>query len=125
MIILVFFSGELVWRDRDFLTNEVIDATPHSSISSLLAKALSLISVSALLQIAFIVVGMIYQLLVGYTRIEPGVYFLDFFLRVLLTYICWSGILIFIQVLVNNKYLGYFVSILILFAFEFILIITK
>jgi ABC-2 type transport system permease protein len=40
IIILVFFSGELVWRDRDVQINEVIDSTPHSSLVPLFSKAL-------------------------------------------------------------------------------------
>ncbi len=120
MIILVFFCGELVWRDRDFKINEVIDSTPHSSISSLIAKAISLIAITTLLHFFFIFCGVIYQLIMGYTRIELDVYLMDFFVRVLLTYITWSGILILIQVLVNNKYVGYFVSIAILFATDIV-----
>jgi hypothetical protein len=54
LIILVFFSGELVWRDRDSHIHEVIDATPHNSTISLLAKTLSLISVGTILNIFFI-----------------------------------------------------------------------
>jgi len=49
LLILVFFSGELVWRDRDCHINEVIDATPHTSVVSLLAKTLSLIGVGTIL----------------------------------------------------------------------------
>ena len=39
IIILVFFSGELIWRDRASHINEVIDATPHNSFISLLAES--------------------------------------------------------------------------------------
>jgi ABC-2 type transport system permease protein len=38
IIIVVFFSGELIWRDKDNNINEVIDATPHQSFISLIAK---------------------------------------------------------------------------------------
>ena len=41
IIILVFFSGELIWKDRASHINEVIDATPHFSITSLISEALS------------------------------------------------------------------------------------
>ena len=41
IIILVFFSGELVWRDRDVQLNEVIDSTAHSTLIPLFSKSFS------------------------------------------------------------------------------------
>lgn len=122
IIILVFFSGELVWRDRDSKIHEVIDSTPHSSIVSLLAKALSLITITTLLQFFFVFCGVSYQLLNGYTRLELDVYFADFLLGSLPTFIVWSGIMILIQVLMHNKYIGYFVSILTIFIWDLIVV---
>ena len=78
IIILVFFSGELIWRDRESKINEVIDATPHTSLISLSAKALSLVSITVVLHAFFIFCGVIYQLANGFTRIELDVYFIDF-----------------------------------------------
>ena len=121
IIILVFFSGELIWRDRNSKINEVIDSTPHISLISLSAKTLSLISLTVLLQIFFIFCGIIYQLVNGYFRIELEIYFLDFFYANFLTYVIWSGVMITIQVLVNNKYLGYFVSVAMVFIWSIVL----
>lgn len=121
IIILVFFSGELIWRDRDSKINEVIDATPHGSLISLTAKALSLISVSLILNLFFVFMGVIYQLGNGYTRIELDVYLLDILYSHLPTYIVMSGVMITIQVLINNKYIGYFVSILVVFILSWVL----
>ncbi len=121
VIILVFFSGELIWRDRDSKINEVIDSTPHLSIISLSAKALSLICIASLLNVFFIFIAVIYQLINGFTRIELDVYFIDFIYTNLAMYVTWSGIMIMIQVLLNNKYIGYFFSILVIFIWNIIL----
>ena len=121
IIILVFFSGELIWRDRNSKIHEVIDATPHTSLISLAAKTLSLISLTVLLQLFFIFCGVVYQLVNGYFRIELEVYFLDFFYANFLAYAIWSGVMITIQVLVNNKYIGYFVSIAVIFIWSIVL----
>ncbi|MFT4754525.1 MAG: ABC-2 type transport system permease protein [Salibacteraceae bacterium] len=118
IIILVFFSGELVWRDRDSKINEVVDATPHNSIISLAAKALSLVAIASLLNWFFILCGILYQLANGFTRIELDVYFIDFLFTNLSLYFVWAGVMIMIQVLVNNKYMGYFISILVLFLWR-------
>ncbi len=121
IIILVFFSGELIWRDRDNKIYEVIDATAHTSFISMIAKSLSLVCIAVILHFFFIVIGIIYQLLNGFTRIELDVYFLDFIYGNLSFYIVFSGITILIQVLVNNKYIGYFVSVLVLFVWQILL----
>jgi hypothetical protein len=123
IIVLVFFSGELIWRDRDNKINEVIDATPHQSLISLSAKALSLVGVTTILHLFFVFCGVVYQLLNGYTRLELNVYFLDFIYSNLMIYIIWSAVMIMIQVVLNNKYLGYFVSIAVIFIWEIILAI--
>ncbi|MCC1483840.1 ABC transporter permease/M1 family aminopeptidase [Winogradskyella immobilis] len=121
VIIAVFFSGELIWRDRDSKINEVIDASAHTSFISMAAKTLSLISTVVILNLFFIVIGVIYQLLNGYTRIELDVYLLDFLYVNLPLFITFSGVTILIQVLSSNKYIGYFIAILILFVLEIVL----
>ena len=123
IIILVFFSGNLIWRDRDSKINDVIDATPHTSFISLATKAISLVAVTTIIHMFFIISGIVYQLANGFHRIEFDVYFLDFFYTSLMTYIIWSGVMIMIQVLLNNKYIGYFVSILVVFLWRYLLLI--
>lgn len=125
MIIMIFFSGELVWRDRGSNINEVIDATPHSSFISLLAKTISLICVTSLLNVFFIIASIFYQFVTGYTNFEIGIYIQDFLYSALPMYIIWSAILIFLQVIINNKYIGYFISILLLFLLDIVMLIFE
>ncbi|MBF99637.1 MAG: hypothetical protein CMI36_11655, partial [Owenweeksia sp.] len=120
MIILVFFSGELVWRDRMSHLHEVVNATPHHSFSSLAAKTLSLISLAFILHLFLIALAIVYQLLQGYMAVELSVYFGDLLMDVLPGYITYSCLFIFLQVMINNRYLGYFVSVLFLFLLDFI-----
>ena len=121
VIILVFFSGELIWRDRDCKINEVIDATPHTSFISLAAKALSLVAITSLIHFFFIFCGVIYQLVNGFSRIEFDVYVLNFLYTQLPMFIIWSGLMMFVQVLSINKYVGYFVSVIIIFISDIML----
>ncbi|WP_179354228.1 M1 family aminopeptidase [Winogradskyella vidalii] len=121
IIILIFFSGELIWRDRDSKINEVIDATAHTSFISLAAKALSLVGITLILNVFFIFIGVIYQFLHGFTRIELDVYFLDLLYENLPLYMVFGGIMITIQVLSSNKYIGYFISVLVLLVWDIIL----
>lgn len=116
IIMLVFFSGELIWRDRESKINEVIDATPHVSFISLFAKAISLISVVTIFYFLFVVLAIIFQVLNGFTGIELDVYILSYLYKLLPTYIVYAGVLILVQVLMKSKYLAYFVSVLIIFV---------
>ena len=120
MIILVFFSGELVWRDRIYHIEEVINATPHNSLSGLFAKTLSLVSIALLLHLFFFLVAMIYQLIMGYTNLELNVYLGSLILNSLPVYILYSFLFIFLQTIVSNRYIGYFVSVLFLFVVDII-----
>ncbi len=121
IIILVFFSGELIWRDRESKINEVIDSTTYTSAIALFAKALSLVAIVSLLYVFFVVIAIIYQLLNGYTNIELSLYLLHFLYSNLPMIIVWSALMIFVQVLINNKYIGYFVAILVVFVSSAIL----
>ena len=121
IIVLVFFSGELIWRDRESAINEVIDATPHTSLISLSAKALSLISIVTIMHFFFVFCGIIYQLFNGYTNIEFGVYLQSFIYSDLPSMIVWSALMILIHVLINNKYIGFFVAILSVFIWNIML----
>ncbi len=116
LIILVFFSGELVWRERESKINEVIDASPHISIVSLLAKSATLIVVTLVFYLFFLVSSILYQIGNGYTEIELGVYLQYHFIGDFPNFVTMAFLLIFIQVIVNNKYIGYFASILFFFV---------
>jgi hypothetical protein len=113
MIIVIFFSGELVWRDRMFHIEEVINATPHSTFSSVMAKMLSLVAAAVLLQLFFIFMGIMAQLMRGYTAIELDVYLFDFFVDSLPLYFTFASIFVLVQALVNNRYVGYFIGLII------------
>lgn len=120
MIILVFFSGELVWRDRMFHIHEVINATPHSSLSGLFAKTLSLISVAVLLHLFFFALAILYQLITGYTNLELGVYLGELVLGSIPTYTLYAILFVFLQTIVRNRYIGYFISVLFLFVLDIV-----
>jgi len=125
IIILVFFSGELVWRDRDSHINEVIDGTAHNSIISLVAKTLSLALIGSIVHFILMLIGILYQTFHGYTNYEFGLYLTDFLTGGFMRYIIWGAILVFIQVMVNHKYIGYFVSVLFMFFLDLIFLGLK
>lgn len=121
IIVLVFFSGELVWRDKENKIDEVIDSTAHFSLISVVAKFLSLLAAISILYFSLVLITILYQLFSGYTRIELSVYILNYFQTAFVNFFVYGAILILIQVLVKNKYIGYFISIVVIFLWEIIL----
>jgi hypothetical protein len=120
-VVVVFFSGELIWADRSSNINGVIDATPHNSFVMLLAKSSALLALVILLNVFFIIVSIGFQLANGYTHIELGIYLQNFLYSTLPNNLIWASLLISVQVIVNNKYVGHFVSIVLLLLSESIM----
>jgi ABC-2 type transport system permease protein len=118
IIIMVFFSGELVWRDRSSNIDEVIGATPHRAFNQLLAQAFALVYVASLLFGIYVVAAIFAQLVQGFTDIELSLYLRQYLYGQLPMYILFACLHLFIQVVINNKYIGYFVSVLSLFVLD-------
>jgi len=125
VIILIIYAGEAVHRTRKNKTFEFYDALPISNGTLYLSKIIALLGVSVLLTLLGIVVGMLYQTFSGYFNYELDVYLVYNFAKVFPTYIMILLLAFFIHVLVNNKFLGHFIVVLIyigmpiLFQFAF------
>ncbi len=74
MIIVLFFAGELVWKERSARINEVTDAMPVPNWVPLLAKFTALLAVIICFQAAGALAAMGVQLAKGYTHLEPLLY---------------------------------------------------
>ncbi len=113
IIIVLFYAGELVWKERAARLNEVVDAMPVPNWVPLLAKLVALVAVIATFQALGALVAMAIQLAQGHTRLEPLVY-----LKMLsvdsIVYVLMGGLALVLQVLSNNKFLGYALLILVL-----------
>lgn len=106
LIILVFYSGELVWKERSAKLNLIYDATPMSSYMKLLGKYIGLNLVYAVLMLALISSGILFQTLSGYYNYEFQVYLYGFFLEILPFLALYTCIAFFIQSVVNHKFVG-------------------
>jgi ABC-2 type transport system permease protein len=111
LIIITYYSGELVWRERDARTHELFDSLPLPTWTQFLSKLLALFYVLILLSVVVMLTGMGVQLFKGYTHLEPGLYVKILGLR-LIDYTLLAALAITVQTLVNNKYLGHGVMVL-------------
>ena len=113
IIIVLFYAGELVWKERAARLDEVTDAMPVPNWMPLLAKFVALVAVIASFQAVGALVAMVIQLAQGHTRLEPLVY-----LKMLsvdsIVYVLMGGLALVLQVLANNKFVGYALLIVVL-----------
>ena len=106
IIIIGFYAGELVWRERGARISEVTDAFSLPDFIPLLSKLTALTAVIVVFLGAGALVCAAYQLIRGYTHIEPGLY-LSYIALNTLRFVLVGALALFLQVIANNKFLGY------------------
>jgi ABC-type transport system involved in multi-copper enzyme maturation permease subunit len=112
-LILVVYAGEVVWRERETGLGEITDAAPVPEWARFLGKfgALGLFLVMWMVILAL--AGMLVQVRLDYSHHEPGL-----FLKVLLglqlpEYLLFALLALVIHTVVNQKYIGHLVVILV------------
>ena len=114
--IIIFYSGELVWRERDARLNQVMDALPLQRWVLFCSKLFSLMLVQVVVVVLVLAAGMVVQIAQGYYHFELGLYFRELFFNRLIGLWILCVLAMFIQTIVNNKYLGHFVMVLYIIA---------
>ncbi len=109
-IIITFYAGELVWRERSQRSAEVSDAFPVPDWVPLTAKLGALLAVIATFLVIGALVGIGWQLSHGYTHLELGLYLQTLALQAI-PFALLAVLAVFLQVLSNNKFLGYLLTI--------------
>jgi ABC-2 type transport system permease protein len=111
-LMLVYFASDVMWRERILKLDEIIDATPAPSGVFYLAKGAALVLLSFLMILVPIAVGLGYQLLNGFTTLQPGVY-LSLFYYVGLPLVLFTVVVMLVQTVVSNRYLGVLVAMMV------------
>ncbi len=111
VLIVTFYAGELVWRERSLGVAEVQDAMPVPNWVPLTAKLCGqwLVIGAFLLAGGLTTIGI--QLWHGYSRIEPTLYVSGLLLEAL-PFLLVAVLATFLQVMANQKFLGYLLMIL-------------
>jgi len=113
LIIVTFYAGELIFKERQAKIADVNDAMPVPNWAPLLAKSLALVGVV----LAFLLIGslatMAIQLVRGGAPIEPLLY-LKGVLVSGLPFILMGLFAVVLQVITNNKFIGYLLMVLLM-----------
>ncbi|MHC4697315.1 MAG: ABC transporter permease/M1 family aminopeptidase [Planctomycetota bacterium] len=117
-IVIVIYSAEMVWRERQAKTHELFGALPVPNWVPLTAKltALAVISVAALT--AAMLTTMVFQISRGHFNFELGLYLKALFVISLSEWLLLCVLALFVQVLANQEYIGYLVMVLYFIAMQ-------
>jgi ABC-2 type transport system permease protein len=107
VVIVAYFAGALVWRDRDEGMDAILDATPTPEVVSYAARLVTLVGMVMSIQALALIAGVVSQAVHGYYRFQLGLYVHELFLRDASGFVCISVLAFFIHVLAPNKYAGY------------------
>ncbi len=112
LIVIAFYSGEMVWQERDRKMHQIHDALPVPTWVPFLSKLTAMVLVVVTLQAILMACGIVLQAAKGYFRFEPMLYVKELFGLQLINWALLIALVLLVQALVNNKYMGHFIVIL-------------
>lgn len=116
MVLLIFYSADIIWRERVAKFNEIIDALPTPNwvflVSKLTALALVLVSVMALGVFTSIMI----QLFSGFSTLEISLYLHRALFHFVTPFVLVAILAAFVQVVSNNRFVGMMIMVLYLIS---------
>ena len=112
-IILLFYTGEAVHREKATRYNILNDALPVSNTILYLSKLFGLIGIAVIMATIPLFVGVAIQTIKGFYDYQLDIYFIDLYLLTLPGFIQMILLSFTVHILVNNKFSGHGVAMLI------------
>ena len=112
IIVLLFYSGELIWKERTIKQHVLNDATLINNATTLISKFTALVAIYVVLMLTLIITGIGFQISKEYYEFQLGVYFSGFFIEILPFLILYTVVAFFFQVLSKNKFIGIFLTLI-------------
>jgi ABC-2 type transport system permease protein len=116
VVLIAFYAGELVWRERDARLAPIFDALPVPRWVLFGAKLGALMALQVVLVVALMAGGILLQVAKGYHQHELGLYVQTLFGIRLVSFWVLCALAMFVHVLVNDKAVGHTVMIVIFVA---------
>ncbi|PHV07952.1 hypothetical protein CSQ96_08715 [Janthinobacterium sp. BJB412] len=115
IIVVTFYAGELIFKERQAKIADVSDAMPVPNWAPLLAKSAAMVGVVLGFLLAGVLAAMAFQLFKGGAPVEPLLYLQGSLLSAT-PFILMGLIAVCLQVLTNNKFIGYLLMIVLMVA---------
>lgn len=120
VIIMVYFSGYLVWKERNAKMDEIYDSLPMKNWTVYLGKYLSILTVMFLLSVLLIIAAVLTQSAYGYHQYNFGTYVRELLIMDMLLFSFIMALSMLVHSLSKNMYLGFAIVIVFLFAIDMI-----
>jgi ABC-type transport system involved in multi-copper enzyme maturation permease subunit len=120
LAVITFYSGAIVWKERESRVHDIYDSLPYPDWLPVVSKTLAMYLSVLILLVIGVCMGVATQLINGFTDLRPEVYLVELIVSDGLTFLSMIILSIFIHSLVNNRYLGYFLFITLLITNSFI-----
>ena len=114
IIIVTYYAGDLIWKDREARINDIKDALPTPSWLPLVGNFITMLVLLLVVLLLATLAGIITQVLNNYTHFELDVYLLYFIVPAMLSFGFFTMLALFVHTLSPNKYLGYFAFIIVI-----------
>ena len=118
-LLIIYFAGELVWRERDAGLGDSVDATAVPEWALYLGKFAGLGLILATLMAAVTLAGLLAQTLMGHHDFQAGLYLTVLFGLQLPDYLLFAALIFLVQAAVNQKYVAQLVALLVYFCLIF------
>ncbi len=112
-LILTFYSGDLVWRERTLRMSELVDTLPVPTWVLWASKATALTAIVVVLHVVAMLTGIGIQAYRGYTTFEIPLYLRGLFLVSTPQFLFLAALCLFVQVIAGSKFLGWLISTLV------------
>lgn len=107
IIIIVMYTGELIWKERDVKMNLIYDALPYPNFVTLAGKFFAMIYMFISLLIILMLTAMSIQAMSGYTDFQVGLYLKTLFSDTLSFLLLFTFLGFLFQSLTNHKFVGH------------------
>lgn len=115
-LLIIFFSGRLVWSERDGRINDLVDTTPVREWALFAGKFIGLAFIIVVWMALLMAGGILMQLNFDYHNFETTLYAKVLFVFQLVEYLLFALLALVVHIVVNQKKLGY-LAIFLVFIF--------
>ena len=118
--IIAFYTGVMVWKEREAKLDEVFDALPQATWTIFLGKFIAMTLIVMIILTIGIFAGVAVQASEGYTRFQLGLYVTEILGLDLLNLLMLVLLSMAAHIVAPNKYLGYFLFVILVVCNAFI-----
>jgi ABC-2 type transport system permease protein len=116
VIVAIYYAGELVWREVDRRTDEIVDATPVPDWAFMVPKVLAIALVFVGLLFASVLTALLVQVMKGYDHFELWKYLAWYLLPLTVSFTLLAMLALFVQALSPHKFVGWGVMVVFIIA---------